>query len=105
MAICRTFSLETSCSGTEAIISLLSLSQGAVNIETLRVVESDLLKEQIEEILLLVSADTKLELLEVSFQDAFVICDEVIEKSELKELRVSEDYEYDEENWMQLYFP
>jgi len=80
------------------------LAQGAVKIETLRVVDSDLLKEQIEEILTLVSSATKLKLLEVSFEDAFVICDEVIEKSELKELRVSEDYEYDEENWMQFYF-
>jgi hypothetical protein len=76
-----------------------------MNLETLRVMDSDLLKGQLEEILLKVSSDTKLKLLEVSYEDAFVICDEVIEKSKLQELRLSEDYEYDEENWMQFYFP
>merc|ERR1712096_215306 len=106
----KTISLSTNIHHLD--LSLISLehvpvkviSQGAVNLETLRVVDSDLLKEQIEEILILVSSDTKLKLLEVSFEDAFIICDEVIEKSELKELRVSEEYEYDEENWMQFYF-
>eukprot|EP00092_Neocalanus_flemingeri_P107008 GFUD01137328.1.p1 GENE.GFUD01137328.1~~GFUD01137328.1.p1 ORF type:complete len:540 (-),score=127.36 GFUD01137328.1:120-1739(-) len=81
------------------------LAQGAVKIETLKLVDSDLLREQIEEILIQVSSTTKLKLLEVSFEDAFVIDDEIIERSVLKELRLSEDYEYDEENWMQFYFP
>eukprot|EP00092_Neocalanus_flemingeri_P016560 GFUD01017920.1.p1 GENE.GFUD01017920.1~~GFUD01017920.1.p1 ORF type:complete len:534 (-),score=117.40 GFUD01017920.1:77-1678(-) len=81
------------------------LAQGAVKIETLKLVDSDLLREQIEEILIQVSSTTKLKLLEVSFEDAFVIDDEIIERSVLKELRLSDDYEYDEENWMQFYFP
>eukprot|EP00092_Neocalanus_flemingeri_P037026 GFUD01040309.1.p1 GENE.GFUD01040309.1~~GFUD01040309.1.p1 ORF type:complete len:544 (-),score=116.02 GFUD01040309.1:15-1646(-) len=81
------------------------LAQGAVKIETLKLVDSHLLREQIEEILLQVSSTTKLKLLEVSFEEASVIDEEIIERSVLKELRVSEDYEYDEENWMQFYFP
>ena len=81
------------------------LADGAVNLETLRVVDSDLLKEQLEAILSQVSEDSKLKVLELSHDEAYIICDDVVEKSKLEELRVRDDYEYDEENRMQFYFP
>ena len=79
-------------------------SDGAVEVETFKAVDSALLKEQMEAILLKVSFNTKLKLFEVSFEDAFVISDEVIENTELEELRITEDYERDDYNWMQFYF-
>ena len=92
-------------------VSAEVFSDGAVEIETFIAVNSTLLKEQMEAILLKVSFTTKLKLFQVSFEDAFVISDEVIENNELllktpklEELKITEEYERDDSNWMQFNF-
>jgi len=111
VALFKTIAISTNISYLD--LSLVSLehvpakvlADGAVNLETLRVVDSDLLKDQLEAILLQVSEDSKLKVLELSQDDAFTISDEIVLKSKLEELRFREDYEYDEENLLQFYNP
>jgi len=92
-------------------ISLVSLEHIPANIfagaarrlVTLKAVDSDLQKEQLELVLLQITIDDKLNVLEISRDEAKVVSDEVIQRSKLNELRVSEDYEYESDNYLQFY--
>ena len=66
------------------------LAAGARNLQTLRVMSSELSREQVELVLLTVTHDDKLEVLEISRDDATDISDEVIENSELEDFRVTD---------------
>ena len=54
-------------------------------------------------ILLQISVDDRLNVLEISRDEAKVLSDEVIQNSKLNELRVSEDFEYESDNYLQFY--
>jgi len=92
-------------------ISLVSLEHipakifagAARRLVTLRAVDSDLQKEQLELLLLQISVDDRLNVLEISRDEAKVLSDEVIQNSKLNELRVSEDFEYESDNYLQFY--
>ena len=79
------------------------LGAGARNLRTLRAVHSDLSREQVELVLITVTSDDKLEVFEISRDDAKDISDELIKKSELEEFRVSDHYDYDEDSALQFY--
>jgi len=92
-------------------ISLVSLEHipakifvgAARRLLTLKAVDSDLQKEQLELVLLQITIDDKLKVLEISRDEAKVVSDEVIQRSKLNELRVSEDFEYESDNYLQFY--
>jgi len=79
------------------------LAAGARNLETLRLVHSDLSREQVELILITVTTDDRLEVFEISRDDSKDISDELIEKSDLEEFRVTDNYDYDEDSSLQFY--
>merc|ERR1711915_848871 len=83
-----------------ASFSIEEFVEGALKLEVLRLVDTDVPKDLVEEILRSVTSKTKLELLEISVEDACNVSELVLQESHLKELRISDDYKYDEESYM-----
>merc|ERR1712142_956914 len=83
-----------------ASFSMEEFVEGALNLRVLRLLDTDVPKDLVEEILRRVTQETKLEWLEISVEDACNVSDLILHESYLKELRISEEYEYDEERYM-----
>ena len=92
-------------------VSLLTLdhippkvfADAARGLVTLRAVDSDLSKEQLELVLSQVTIDDKLKVLEISRYETKIISDEVINQSKLDELRISDDFDQESDDFLQFY--
>ena len=70
--------------------------EGALKLKILRLVDTCIPKDFVEEILRRATQETKLEMLEISLEDSCDVSDLVLAEIHYIELRISEVYEYDE---------
>ena len=82
-----------------ASFSIEDLVEGALMIETLRLFDTGIPTEVVEEILCRVNPEKKLKLLELSIEDACDISDVILYESHLEELRIWDDYKLDEDSF------